>query len=369
MLRYLRDAVATRSTRTDQGSGIDPSRIVAYRGGYLPERRREIERRLREGEILCVVATNALELGIDIGELDAVVCAGYPGSVAATWQRFGRAGRRGGESICVLVASSGALDPVPLASSLSALPRRRGPGRPGQRRDPRPAHQVRSVRDPVPPRRDVRFARPGGNGRRPRLSGAPSRPPRGRGYVPLGHRCVSRERRLAPERRLGQCGHHRRRRRPIHRRARLASLAHDAPRAGHLPARRRVLAGRAARPREPQVPSCAASSPTTSRPRSRTCRSRSSRRARRGSCSAIRRHHPPCRLRARLRASPAGSPRPLGWRLAGRPAGDEVAVVEKVVGYKKIKFYTHGNAGYGDVRLPERCRCTRRRSGSRFPSV
>jgi DEAD/DEAH box helicase domain-containing protein len=110
MLRYLRDAVATRSHRTDKGSGIDPSRIMAYRGGYLPHQRRDIERRLREGEIIGVVATNALELGIDIGELDAVVCAGYPGSVAATWQRFGRAGRRGAESICVLVASSAPLD-------------------------------------------------------------------------------------------------------------------------------------------------------------------------------------------------------------------------------------------------------------------
>ncbi len=110
MLRYLRDAVATRAARTDRGAGIDPSRIMAYRGGYLPQQRRDIERRLREGEILAVVATNALELGIDIGELDAVVCAGYPGSVAATWQRFGRAGRRGAESICVLVASSAPLD-------------------------------------------------------------------------------------------------------------------------------------------------------------------------------------------------------------------------------------------------------------------
>jgi DEAD/DEAH box helicase domain-containing protein len=108
MLRYLRDAVATRAQRS--GAAIDASRIMAYRGGYLPHQRRDIERRLREGEILGVVATNALELGIDIGELDAVVCAGYPGSVAATWQRFGRAGRRGSESICVLVASSAPLD-------------------------------------------------------------------------------------------------------------------------------------------------------------------------------------------------------------------------------------------------------------------
>jgi DEAD/DEAH box helicase domain-containing protein len=110
MLRYLRDAVATRGARTDAGAGIDPQQIMAYRGGYLPEQRRDIERRLRDGEILGVVATNALELGIDIGELDAVVCAGYPGSVAATWQRFGRAGRRGEQSICVLVASSAPLD-------------------------------------------------------------------------------------------------------------------------------------------------------------------------------------------------------------------------------------------------------------------
>jgi len=101
MLRYLRDKVAPE---------VPASRIMGYRGGYLPDQRREIERKLREGEILCVVATNALELGIDIGALDAVVCAGYPGSVAATWQRFGRAGRRKGRSICVLVTSSAPLD-------------------------------------------------------------------------------------------------------------------------------------------------------------------------------------------------------------------------------------------------------------------
>jgi DEAD/DEAH box helicase domain-containing protein len=110
MLRYLRKAVVTGFERTDRGAGIDSSRIMAYRGGYLPGQRRNIERRLRNGEILGVVATNALELGIDIGELEAVVCAGYPGSIAATWQRLGRAGRRGGTSIGVLVASSAPLD-------------------------------------------------------------------------------------------------------------------------------------------------------------------------------------------------------------------------------------------------------------------
>ncbi len=101
MLKYLRDECKNVA---------GPEAIMGYRGGYLPEARRAIERGLREGEILCVVATNALELGIDIGDLDAVVCAGYPGSVAGTWQRFGRAGRRGDSSIALLVCSSGAID-------------------------------------------------------------------------------------------------------------------------------------------------------------------------------------------------------------------------------------------------------------------
>jgi DEAD/DEAH box helicase domain-containing protein len=84
--------------------------IRGYRGGYLPQRRREIEKGLREGSVRAVVSTNALELGIDIGALDVCVMAGYPGSIAATWQRAGRAGRRSGRSAAVLVASSAPLD-------------------------------------------------------------------------------------------------------------------------------------------------------------------------------------------------------------------------------------------------------------------
>src|SRR5580704_12923351 len=84
--------------------------ICGYRGGYLPNERREIERGLRDGRIRGVVSTSALELGIDVGSLDTVVMAGYPGSIAGTWQRAGRAGRRNGSSCAVMVASSSPLD-------------------------------------------------------------------------------------------------------------------------------------------------------------------------------------------------------------------------------------------------------------------
>lgn len=86
------------------------SRVRGYRGGYLPTERRAIEHGLRDGEILGVVATNALELGVDIGRLDVSILAGYPGSVAATWQQIGRAGRRLDTSVAVLVASGSPVD-------------------------------------------------------------------------------------------------------------------------------------------------------------------------------------------------------------------------------------------------------------------
>jgi len=87
-----------------------PARIRAYRGGYLPTERREAERAMRAGTIDGIISTSALELGVDIGSLDVVVLNGYPGSVAATWQRFGRAGRRQQASLGILVASSQPLD-------------------------------------------------------------------------------------------------------------------------------------------------------------------------------------------------------------------------------------------------------------------
>jgi len=85
-------------------------RLASYRGGYLPRQRREIERRLFEGELTAVSATNALELGVDIGELEACLMNGYPGTIASTWQQAGRAGRRQDESLAVLIAADDPLD-------------------------------------------------------------------------------------------------------------------------------------------------------------------------------------------------------------------------------------------------------------------
>jgi len=87
-----------------------PGKIMPYRAGYLPEERRKIEHRLFQGDLIGVVATNALELGINIGDLDATVLSGYPGSIASTWQQAGRSGRGRGQSISFLVGFSGPLD-------------------------------------------------------------------------------------------------------------------------------------------------------------------------------------------------------------------------------------------------------------------
>ncbi|MDR3322233.1 MAG: DEAD/DEAH box helicase, partial [Synergistaceae bacterium] len=105
LLKYLQDAAVKR--------GIAPERVAGYRAGYLPNERREIERGLRSGDIHCVVSTNALELGVDIGSLELAVLHGYPGSVASAWQQMGRAGRRAGDgkiAAAVMVASSMQLD-------------------------------------------------------------------------------------------------------------------------------------------------------------------------------------------------------------------------------------------------------------------
>ena len=101
----------------------DDSRLSPYRAGYTPQQRREIERRLLEGELLGVSATNALELGIDVGLLDCVISVGFPGTVASLRQQWGRAGRRG-HGLAVLVASEDALDQYFMREPRALLGRR-----------------------------------------------------------------------------------------------------------------------------------------------------------------------------------------------------------------------------------------------------
>lgn len=101
ILTYLQELVKSQ---------LGAKSIRGYRGGYLPTQRREIEKGLRQGDIYGVVSTNALELGVDIGQLQVCIMTGYPGTIASAWQQAGRAGRRHGESLVIMVASSSPLD-------------------------------------------------------------------------------------------------------------------------------------------------------------------------------------------------------------------------------------------------------------------
>ncbi|MET1179544.1 DEAD/DEAH box helicase [Peribacillus simplex] len=101
LLTYLQELVSKQ---------LGPKSIRGYRGGYLPTQRREIEQGLRDGSIYGVVSTNALELGVDIGQLQVCIMTGYPGSISSAWQQAGRAGRRHGEALIIMVGSSSALD-------------------------------------------------------------------------------------------------------------------------------------------------------------------------------------------------------------------------------------------------------------------
>jgi DEAD/DEAH box helicase domain-containing protein len=124
-IRFLREKIATivfaqsrLSTEvllTAIKSGVadrtgDAGIVRGYRGGYLPNRRRAVEQGLKSGDVLGVVSTNALELGVDIGHLDVAMLAGYPGTIASLWQQAGRAGRRSGSSTAILVFTSAPLD-------------------------------------------------------------------------------------------------------------------------------------------------------------------------------------------------------------------------------------------------------------------
>jgi DEAD/DEAH box helicase domain-containing protein len=132
LFRKLRTIVYTQSRDmtelialwASRQSGDNRDRISAYRAGFLPEERRSIESRMASGELLAVISTSALELGIDIGNLDLCILVGYPGTVVSTWQRAGRVGRGGQDSALILIAGENALDQYFMRNPMDLLDRR-----------------------------------------------------------------------------------------------------------------------------------------------------------------------------------------------------------------------------------------------------
>ena len=318
MLTRLRDALR-------EGRG-PVSRVRGYRSGYLPTERRAIERGLRSGEVLGVVSTNALELGIDIGRLDAAVLAGYPGSIAATWQRIGRAGRRLEPSAAILVATSRPARPV----------RGRAPGPPLRVAARRKRASIRRTstscwrtcgRRPS----SCPSSRASASGRTRPTTCSPSsarratcaRPPtdagigRARTSPPRRSRCASRRR--------SQRGHHRHRRGPAsgHRRGRPLLRPDARPRGRHLPPRIAPVPRRSARLGRAQ-----------------------------GLRPAGRRRllHP---SRAGGHAQAAGDASTQRRRPAASGCHGEVMVSSIATIYKKLRLETLENLGWGRIHLPE----------------
>ncbi len=236
------ELLLTYLERAGRRVGTRGGEVRGYRGGYLPSERRSIEQGLRDGTVRAVVSTNALELGIDIGRLDVCVMCGYAGTVAATWQQAGRAGRRQGLSCAVLVATSAPGRPVhrappgvvlrPLAGVRHARPRQPG----GSRQPP----QVRRVRAAVPRRRG--FRRRAGDGD-PRLSRAAGGAAPGRRSLPLDGRHLPGGGCQPAQRCAGERGDHRSQRggRAGDRRDGPVQRPGDAARRGHLHPRRAAV--------------------------------------------------------------------------------------------------------------------------------
>ncbi len=239
LLTYLKEDLE----RTIKQEGL----IRGYRGGYLPIKRREIEKGLREGKILGVVSTNALELGIDIGTLDVAVLASYPGTIASTWQRIGRAGRK----IRSLGRGPGRLQraarPVHHQQSRLFLLQvgRAGSHQSGQPDHPHQPRRVRRFRAALSGRGEVR---PGRDRRNPQVPRGGKVPPPRQGQVVLDAGRLPGRRRQPPVDLLGQLRRRRHdRENADHRRSRFHRSPDDAAREGHLHLRGRAVLRREAR--------------------------------------------------------------------------------------------------------------------------
>ena len=311
--------------------------IRGYRGGYLPNRRREIEKGLREGVVRAVVSTNALELGIDIGALDVSVMAGYPGTIAATWQRAGRAGRRSTRSAAVLVASSAPIDQFVVRN-------------PSYFFDASPEHalinpdnlhilvdHVKCAAFELPFADDEQF---GAEDVQQVLSvlaeqGFVHHADGQWNWTNESYPADAVSLRSVSLRQLHRRRHHARR--AGHRRDRLHQRSVDAAREGDLHPGRAVVPGGEARLRRPQ------GLPPLGRVRLLHRRDH------------LHEGHDSRYLPKRIAGS--GKPIPhrssLDAREGAQRAHGEVHVVSRVVGFKKIKFYTNENIGSGELDLPE----------------
>jgi DEAD/DEAH box helicase domain-containing protein len=322
MLKYLRDRCA----------GLVPEEsLVAYRGGYLPEMRRRIERDLQAGKILAVVATNALELGIDIGSLDAVVCAGYPGSIAAMWQRFGRAGRRRGKSLLVLVASSAPVDQFFAQNPQLLL----GAAIEHARIDPS------NVEIAIQHLKCAAFELPFACG--PEMAPSPER-----------YACLDEQATRDALRFLGQHG-------VVHEAKGRFHWAADAYPANHVSLRNvgwdnvaiidksagRMIAELDWRAAHTMLHEQAIYQHEAEQFQVETLDYENHK-------AYVTRVTPDYFTEAMVSQKVSVIEKSASCRMGDAEiAWGEVSVVEKVVGYKKIKFHTHENAGYGDVRLPD----------------
>ena len=318
LTKYLKDEFA-------RGKPVDGQFVTGYRGGYLPNLRRQIEAGLRERNVMGVVTTNALELGIDIGDLEACIICGYPGSIASTWQQAGRAGRRMGQSLAVLIARSSPMDQFIVENPEYFFSRSPEHCRVNPDNLLILLHHIKSAAFELPFEQGERFGRENLEELLDYLEG------KGVLHRTAGRWHWSAEsypadevslRSINPEN-IVVVGHDRGGQSPGYCRGGLGQRLHNRPRQCHL---------------HDGVPAVPCGPPRSGRQKAYVRK-----------VDADYYTDAMTYTNVRVIDSFADMRRPSLIAEHG-----EVQVVSKVVGYKKIKFYTAENLGYGDVNLPEK---------------